>query len=118
MKITDFKTEEFDCKCGCGKNNINSIFLQKLQRARTYAGIPFIINSGCRCYTHNKNVGGVATSEHLSGEASDIRSRNSVERFKIVDAAICAGFRRIGIGKEFVHVGDGKDKPQEVLWLY
>jgi hypothetical protein len=28
------------------------------------------------------------------------------------------GITRIGIGNEFVHIGIGADKPQQVMWLY
>ena len=120
MNIKDFKRSEFDCRCGCGKNNINIDFLEKLQLARTYAGIPFVVISGCRCDSHNSSaeVGGKPTSDHLTGEGADIRVINSTERFAILDSAIAAGFRRIGIGRGFIHLGNGKHNPQAVAWIY
>jgi len=117
MNIKDFKRNEFDCRC-CGKNNINMDFLEKLQLARTYAGIPFVVISGCRCDTHNKEVGGKHTSDHLTGEGADIRVINPIERFAVLDSAIAAGFRRIGIGRGFIHLGNNKHNPQEVTWIY
>lgn len=35
-------------------------------------GRPIVISSGYRCPELNKAVGGVATSQHLKGEAADI----------------------------------------------
>ena len=43
-----------------------------LEPARTIAG-PIIINSGFRCERVNRLVGGVAKSQHLLGQAADIR---------------------------------------------
>ena len=117
MDITNFKRSEFDCRC-CGKNNINMAFLEKLQLARTYAGIPFVVISGCRCDKHNKEVGGKHTSDHLTGEGVDIKATNSMDRFRIIDAALAAGFRRIGVGRNFIHLGNAKHNPQDVMWLY
>ena len=48
-------------------------FLQKLDRARDVAGVPFIITSAYRCEQHNKNVGGKPNSAHLRGYAVDIK---------------------------------------------
>jgi hypothetical protein len=43
---------------------------------------------------------------------------DSSTRLQLVEAAIKAGFRRIGIGKTFVHVGVSKQLPQDVIWTY
>ena len=56
IKLPNFSEKEFDCKCGCGLNNMKSTFLWKLQLARTEAQIPFIVTSGFRCKKHNKDV--------------------------------------------------------------
>ena len=45
-----------------------------LEMLRERAGGPIIINSGYRSPAVNKAVGGVATSNHLSGCAADIRA--------------------------------------------
>ena len=44
-----------------------------LQPLRDALGCPIIINSGYRCPQVNKQVGGVANSQHMSGCAADIR---------------------------------------------
>ena len=90
----------------------------KLDKARGYAGIPFVINSGYRTKARNEEVGGVENSAHLKGLAVDLRCRNSRERAIMIKALQKAGFSRIGIAKTFIHVDIDASKPQEVYWLY
>ncbi len=67
-----FKKEEFNCKCGCGLNNINYNLAKILEDIRFhFGGNPVIITSGTRCEKHNKTVGGIKGSEHLKGNAAD-----------------------------------------------
>jgi hypothetical protein len=113
-----FKADEFTCKCGCGKNNMSDRHMDMLEQAREIANIPFKINSGSRCDTHNIYVGGNEFSEHLSGEGCDIRCVLSADRWKIINALLSAGFRRIGIGTTFIHAGSSASKPQDVIWKY
>ena len=113
-----FKYSEFSCPC-CGMNDMDSFFLSRLDVARDLADpIPFVITSGFRCPKHNNKVGGSDTSSHLLGFAVDIKTKSFNRRFKIVGSLICAGFTRIGITKEFVHVDDDKTKDQNVIWTY
>ena len=113
-----FSHSEFECKCGCGKNNIDGALVEDLNIARTIAGIPFIVTSGCRCGAHNKRSGGLPNSAHVSGNAVDLRADDSQERFNILMGLISAGFTRIGISKHFVHVDNDRSKPKKVAWLY
>ena len=113
-----FTPDEFTCRCGCGKNNMTQRHLDMLEKAREIAGIPFKINSGSRCESHNVYVGGNENSEHLSGEGSDIRCILSNDRWLILYALIEAGFRRIGVGTTFIHAGSARHKPQDVIWKY
>lgn len=111
-----FKIEEFECSC-CGDNDMDLDFLCRLTNARKFAGIPFYINSGYRCETHNKNVGGSSTSSHLKGVACDIKCDCSGKREKIISALIKAGFNRIGVSKTFIHVDSDSDKNPSI-WVY
>ena len=121
MRLTkNFTDDEFRCPC-CGKF-IDSLpvraFLAKLQDARDSACVPFVITSGCRCPKHNEAVGGEAESSHLKGLAADISAQTSPERYAIIGGLIKAGFGRIGIGKDFVHVDMDNCKPQHLVWVY
>ena len=98
--------------------NMNEEFLQRLDEAREYAGIPFIINSAWRSEEDNKRVGGKPTSSHLKGLAVDIKATSSRQRGLILDALRSVGFSRIGIAKTFIHVDMDFDKDQDVTWLY
>lgn len=70
-----FKRSEFKCKCGkCGGFPVepDENLVKILEKIRAYFGKPVTINSGVRCATHNKNVGGATASQHLKGTAADI----------------------------------------------
>ena len=93
-------------------------FVTLLDKIRGDAGIPFIINSGKRTVAHNRKVGGVPDSSHLTGLAVDIKSLSSKARWKIITSAIKNGINRIGISKTFIHLDNDLTKPKEVVWLY
>lgn len=92
-------------------------FIQKLENTRSLADIPFTINSGFRCVTHNKSVGGVVGSAHTTGRAVDIACYNSHSRFVVISAGL-KFFQRVGIGQWFVHFDDDLAKVPQVIWLY
>lgn len=117
-KLTkNFWKREFYCGC-CGKQFMDKAFVMMLQYARDVACIPFDISSGWRCLVHNAAVGGSPGSSHMIGMAVDIRCTNSQDRWTIVMALKKAGFRRIGIGKDFIHVDNDPAKVQNVIWVY
>ena len=77
MNLTNnFSKSEFNCKCGCEMPNdvLDNIKLLaiELQTIRDYVGQPIKINSAYRCELHNSIIGGVKTSQHILGKASDI----------------------------------------------
>lgn len=114
-----FRKDEFTCKCGCGLNNIDTYFVDKLDQARTRAGFKFVINSGCRCKEHNEAVGGTPESEHLTGQGADIRIMSDYERWMAVTSLIAVGIRRIGVADTYVHAGNGVEyKAAPRMWVY
>jgi len=115
-EIKYFSQNEFSCKCGCGHNPIKYEMVKKLDFARSNSKTPFIINRGCSCIYHNNEVGGSKTSSHLLGFAVDIRVKNDIERYDILTSLIKAGFKRIGIYKNFIHADDDLSKTQGVIW--
>lgn len=69
-----FSESEFNCKCGkCErpKNVPSDELIEILTEIREHYGKPLIINSGYRCATHNKKVGGSPNSQHTKGSAVD-----------------------------------------------
>lgn len=113
-----FKIEEFKCKCGCGRTEMMSTTLDKLDKARELANTPFKITSGYRCKEHNAAVGGKSEGAHTSGYAVDIEASTSPARIAIVKALLDVGFTRIGVAKTFIHADDDPTKPQNVMWVY
>ena len=57
---------------------------QLLEPARLIIG-PIVINSGFRCESVNRKVGGVSNSQHLFGQAADIRPKKPAQFRRLVD---------------------------------
>lgn len=112
-----FTEEELQCKCGCGMG-VEDALVNRLDRARHLAGIPFVISSGARCSIHNKNVGGSPNSSHMNGTAVDIATGSSSDRMTILAAVLAAGFNRVGVAKSFIHVDVDDNKVGDVCWVY
>jgi hypothetical protein len=99
------------------EDNMNVDFLAKLDEAREYANIPFIINSAYRSPEHPLSIKN-PTSSHIKGLAVDISAKDSIDRFLILDALLAVGFSRIGVSDSFIHVDSDIDKAQNVVWTY
>ena len=113
FKLSEFDSPDFP---GSGKN-MNIEFLQMIDNARELSGHPIKINSGYRTVEHNAIVGGSDTSSHLAGRAADLHCNTSSGRCDLITALIGAAFRRIGIGKNFLHV-DNDPRKIDAIWLY
>jgi uncharacterized protein YcbK (DUF882 family) len=109
---TNFKKSEFECKCGCkmpSKVLTNVVkTANNLQVLRGYLKASITINSAFRCNTHNASVGGVKTSQHLEGIATDItcKSHNPESLYKIIENLIKEGKLKeggLGLYNTFVH---------------
>ena len=55
------------------RESVKALVQTVLQPLRDAIGLPIQINSGYRCEELNRLVGGVPTSQHVRGEAADIR---------------------------------------------
>lgn len=76
--IVYFKREEMRCKCGgryCDgfPAEPQQLLMELADRARQHFGRPAHVVSGLRCQRWNQIQGGVANSQHMYGEAMDIR---------------------------------------------
>jgi uncharacterized protein YcbK (DUF882 family) len=120
MKLTkNFDLKEFECKCGCKMplevyENVIKL-AGELQKLRTYLDRPIRINSAYRCESHNSNVKGSKTSQHLLGKASDItvQSLKPAEIFIIIEDLIDMGEMLqggLGLYDTFVHYDIRKSK--------
>ena len=114
-----FTLEEFSSpdKLGSG-SMMNHKLMQMIDIARDIAGFPFIINSGFRTIEHNRRVGGAPNSSHLLGLAADVHCGGSHKRFLMLEAFLEAGFTRIGVGENFMHIDIDSEKSDELIWTY
>lgn len=90
MNLTkNFTRKEFDSKDGSVMSDSVLVNITKLacslQRLRDRLGVPISINSGYRSPQHNKRVGGVANSQHVTGMAADIVAKG-VSPKKVAEA--------------------------------
>lgn len=102
---TNFKTTEFDCKgrgCCC-ETIIDPLLVKHLQKIRNKFKAAVIINSGFRCYKHNKAVGGASGSKHRTGQAADIVVKGVSPR-KVAQYAESIGIKGIGLYDTFTHI--------------
>ena len=98
MKLTkNFSLEEMyrsDTARRCGIDNkpqteevvenLRALCLEVLQPLRDHLGRPVVVSSGYRCKDLNKKVGGVENSQHLKGEAADIKVRDREELIDVM----------------------------------
>ena len=114
-----FEYSEFDSADEIGSYiNMDVGFLNKLSKARELAAIGFKITSAYRSPAHNAKVGGVPSSSHTIGRAVAIYAPTSRHKYIIINALLQAGFNRIGVAKNFIHVDDDPSKDEDVIWTY
>lgn len=76
--IKHFRRDEFKCKCGGRYCNgypaeMQEAVVKIADAARAHFGKPAHVISGLRCQKWNAHEGGVANSQHMYGEAIDLR---------------------------------------------
>lgn len=120
-----FTMNEFQCKDGCempasAQENIKTLVEHVLDPVRERFGKPIYVNSGYRCPRHNLKVGGAVNSQHMKGEAADVRPVQG-SGFTVQDLArvIVANGRwdQMILYPTFVHVSWKRNGPnrREVL---
>ena len=108
----NYNRYEFRCRCGCGSDTVDTELIKVMQEIRDHFNKPVDIHCGHRCIEHNANVGGVSTSQHLSGRACDFHI-NGVEPLEIADWINEKYPDKYGIGnyKTFTHLDTRSGKP-------
>lgn len=110
--IKYFKRAEFRCTCGrCGGFPVEpqEAMVRTVDEIRRRLGIPVSVvdagGSGVRCPAHNKEVGGVANSQHLYGKAADLHCFGATPaQMAEVAEAVLGNTGGIGIYAWGVHV--------------
>jgi len=105
-----FFRDEFKCFC-CNFATVDVELIEVLEDVRERFRNPVIINSGSRCESHNKSVGGSSNSKHTQGIAADIVVKDveadMVQRYLINKYPDKYG---IGVYLEFTHIDIRSDK--------
>ena len=89
--------------------NLRALCREVLQPLRDHLGRPVVISSGYRCRELNEKVGGAKNSQHMRGEAADIRVKDSREltetmRFIMDETEFDQLIREKSATGEWVHV--------------
>ena len=115
----NFSKEEFDCKF-TGENDMQSEFMEKLQAIRIDFGKGMTITSGFRSKKHPIEAKKLhSRGEHTTGNCADVFCNTGSDRFKLIQLALKHGITRIGVAKNFLHLGIGSTGLSNyVIWEY
>lgn len=113
------------CVPACSVGDLNPRLVERILMAQKMSGHPFLITSAFRSREWELSKGRKGTSSHCrysdgkpSSLAVDVRTVDSHTRFKVVVGAAMAGFERIGVGKNFVHLDIDYNKAHPVIFHY
>lgn len=113
-----FSRGEFACKCGCGRADMQPLFLGRLQALRMIWGKPMIITSGYRCPDHPVEKAKASPGTHAQGIAADI-GISGADAVTLLRLALDANFTGIGVQQKgsgrFLHL-DIREHP--AIWSY
>lgn len=123
--MTFFHEAEFECKCGCGRANMEPAFLARMETLRAAFGKPIFINSGYRCPSYNRRISPTGIDgPHTTGQAADI-DVNRGDAFRLLQLAMNHGFTGIGVqqkgGRRYLHLDtltDAPGRPRPTIWSY
>lgn len=95
------------------RDNVKALVENVLQPLRDEWGAPLHINSGYRCLKLNQAVGGVPTSQHMLGQAADVRCSDPLKLAKLVKK-LKLEFDQMILYPTFLHLSyqDGRNRGQ------
>lgn len=125
--IRYFARGEFDCNCGCGRNDMQLDFVAKLDDLRTRLGVPLRVTSGYRCPLYNNVVSTTGENgPHTTGRAVDVQLAGANVHRLVMQASLGGWFSGIGLhqrgphSKRFIHLDDleAPAHPRPRIWTY
>ena len=84
------------------EDSVMALVEDVLEPVRVRLGKPIVVNSGFRCPLHNRTVGGATGSQHMRGEAADIRCDDNRRLTKLIVEV--GKYDQLIIYPSFVHV--------------
>lgn len=99
------------------RDNIKALVEDVLQPLRDSWGGPLFINSGYRCPELNKAVGGVPTSQHVTGSAADVACSDPISLAKLAKR-LRLPYDQLIIYDSFVHFSHKRDGDNRGEVLY
>ena len=119
----NFKAAEFDCK-QTGENEMEPVFMARLQALRTEFGKPIRINSGYRSPRHSIEARKAEPGAHASGRSCDVAVQGG-DALRLIELAVRHGFTGIGVSQKgtsrFIHLDDldhAPNRPRPWVWSY
>ena len=122
-----FSQTELTCHCGCGRQEMDAQFMEKLEGLRVAYGRPMTLTSAFRCPMHNSQASDTGLSgPHTTGKAVDVQVSGS-DAHRLLTLALAQGFTGIGISQQgtlsarFLHldtIEPGPGRPRPTLWTY
>ena len=117
-QFPNFEKREFDCS-HCGKNEMKSEYLHRLQSLRTIYGKSMRITSGYRCPQHPIEAAKATPGPHTTGLACDVGIEGA-DAHKLLMLALNQGFMGIGIQQKgngrFLHLDTASEYGR--VWSY
>ena len=99
------------------RDNIKALVEEVLQPLRDSWGGPLFINSGYRSAELNKAVGGVPTSQHTKGEASDVACTDPYALAKLIKR-MRLDVDQVIVYPSFVHISHKRNGENRGQFLY
>ena len=115
--------KEFRCKCGCGSDGMDKLFLDTIQSIRTQFG-PMEISSGYRCENHPAEKRKREPGAHNAGVACDVSVYGESAWRLLRVAANFPEVRGVGVSqkgdleKRFIHLDSATDGTRPWIWSY
>ena len=100
--------------------NLSALVENILDPLRKAYGKPIKVNCGYRCPELNKAVGGVASSQHLTGQAADITGGSPAENKKLYNLIKKLPFDQViyEFGGQWIHVSFSLQNRRQALVSY
>ena len=122
METLNFKHKELTCKCGCGREIEDEVFMYNLQRLREMLGVPMVLSSAYRCPEYNDKVSNTGFGGPHTIAAVDVLVYGE-HAHRLLWMAMACGFTGIGISQKgpwaarFIHI-DRLREGRPWVWTY